>query len=214
MPGAGDGIPTVTTALNRMADAALRSADALVHLRAEEARQASADKAAHDRSTAYGPDWVSGADLSRKAADDMNKGKFGAGNPSGTTAIEASAGLNPLSTDFLDAEGYTVGSHVGQRASQRQDDARTAAEMEHFADELDRAEGVPTTIGNSFRKMAQFIREGRFSGEEAKRYLQAIDFNWVGGAFQELGDPTASPLLKSLISGFINFESSGRIPTP
>jgi hypothetical protein len=135
----------------------------------------------------------------------------GGTNASGLQGYQGNEGLNPLSEQVLDMEGFAKGSYKAGRANIRQYDMQTAAEMENYANQLDQATGQKSAIGDAFRKIAQFIREGRFGGDVAKQYAQAILFNYQAGAAQELVDPTTSNQLKALIAEFLRFESSGRL---
>ncbi len=197
--GAGAGIPGVTSALKGMATAATDAAAALKKLQEQQAR---------DREAAYGPTYLSQADLSQAEADRQNAtGDAGAGN----TSVPGAAGLNPFSADVLDAEGFKAGGYKAANAAAKAYDAQVANDMETFARQIDAAYQKETYIGAGFRQLAQFIREGRFSGADASRYAQAIFANFASGAQREMTDPDSSPIMKALDFEFLTFISSGRL---
>ncbi len=194
--GAGAGIPGVTTALGKMGDAATSAAAALAKL------------AAQHREAAYGPTYLSQADLSQAEADRENRtGDAGAGN----TAVPGAEGTNPFSGANLDAEGFKAGGYKAANAAAAAYDAQVANDMETFARQIDAAYQKETYIGAGFRQLAQFIREGRFSGADASRYAQAIFANFAAGAQREMTDPDSSPIMKALDFEFLTFISSGRL---
>lgn len=204
---AGDSVPALTAALvemNAQLDHGIELEREFAKVRADAAAASSAGTEKKRREL-YGPDWQSGSDLGEAAAGKMNTGN----SPSGTSAVPSAPGLNPFSTDVLDAEGFKAGSYKAANKATAAYDLQVAKSFEDFANGIDSATGKQTYIGAGFRQLAQFVREGRFSGTDASRYAQAIFQNFAKGAMEEAADPTSSPQLRNFDAEFLRFLSSG-----
>jgi hypothetical protein len=153
--------------------------------------------------------WISLADLAEERVKNEDRGP--GGTPSGLRPLAASEGLNPLSGSVLDEEGYAEGSYHATNKAAAAYDAKIAQDMEAFGKELDQAYGMQTAIGAGFQKLADYIRAGRFSGQVAEQYAQALFFNFAAGAAHDLVDPTKSNQVKALVSEFLRFLSSGQL---
>lgn len=190
--GAADGIPRITSALKSLDDELARSTE-LWHERAAAARDA--EKA-----------WE------KSHGNDAAEYAMTHGHASEVPSHEekASSGLNPLSEDVLDAQGFTKGSYQSGGANVTAYDISVAASFEDLASRIGNVDSYVATV---FRTVAKFIRDGRMGGNTAKVYAEGLLANYSAGFRDEAADPHNSPTMRALDSELQRFISTGWLNT-
>ncbi len=190
---AGDGIPRVTAALVKLANAA---SDAAIQLERDAAAAANT-QAIIAKTTAMFSDLTTAAGESAAAGDEFVSTL--------NTLLNVQTALN---------DGYAQANTQGNAGSQSGYQAQVLSGLQKLeAGATALGPGQGSAIATMIDKIAQELAGGIINPSQAIQAIQALIGPYSSGLMQEVADPTLSPALKAFDEELLRLLAGGQLPS-